>query len=123
MGSFKGLIRQGIGRNAASAGASASYQPYQSKKTQNIDSEGPSTNPLPPGNRIGPMNKTRGYKVPRTSGNEVNATVDARIGSGPKVDFDRTNKRATFAPSPTSERRSSGKPGVAKYAGSKKGSK
>lgn len=115
----KSWIRDaGIGKKPSSvsnAPVSASYLNYQSNKTRSTNAAGPATNPLPAGNRIGPKNKTRGFK-PGTN-NIVNATVDARIGSGPKVGFDPGAKRVPFAPSPTSKKRSSGKPGPSKYVG------
>lgn len=78
--------------------------------------KGGATNALPPGNRIGPTNKVRSFNPGKTSGNEVNATVDARIGSGPKVNFDVKNRRTPInIAAPTSERRSSGKKGPSKY--------
>ncbi len=107
----KGWIGEALGKR----GPSASYTSYQGTKSQNIDSAGPSKNALPPGNRIGPKNKTKSYN-PGRKGNIVNATVDAQIGSGPKVNFDRKNTRAPInAASPTSPRKSSGKPGPSKY--------
>ena len=105
----KSWVTQALGKR----GPSASYVPYQAKKTQNIDSQGPSTNPLPAGNRIGPKNKVSSFKGGK--GNEVNATVDARIGKGPKVGFDPGAKRVPFTPSPTSERASSGRKGPPTY--------
>jgi hypothetical protein len=107
----KGWIGEALGKR----GPSASYTNYQGSKTSASNSAGPSTNPLPPGNRIGPKNKTRGYN-PGTRGNQVNATVDARIGSGPKVGFDRKNTRAPInAANPTSKKKSSGKPGPSRF--------
>jgi hypothetical protein len=70
-------------------------------------------------NRIGPMNKVAAFKAPKDVDATDRYTVDARIGKGPKASFDPGAKRAPFAPSPTSKKGSSGKPGPSKYVGSR----
>lgn len=129
VGSFNKMIRSATGRNAVSAGGSASYQSYQKQKTQpGIDERTSGTNTLPPGNRIGPKNKVSGFN-PGPSNSQMKNFEDDRVGpkhgygGTRKANMDRKAKKVPFTPSPTSERASSGKPGVAKYAGSKKGSK
>lgn len=110
----KGWIGEALGKR----GPSASYTNYQAQKSQADRGQGAVLNALPAGKRIGPKSKTRGYKAPKDTDRGENYTVDARIGSGPKVDFDRKNKRTPISmASPTSPRKSSGKAGPSKYVG------
>lgn len=107
------------------APSSASYAPYSSGPAKKVNAQGPSTNPLPPGARIGPKNKVKGYSQPAHTENEMQHVFDKRIsGKGygsnsGRVSFDPQAKRAPFAPSPTSKKGSSGKAGPSKYVGSR----